>query len=108
MQLALIGPTVDDSLNSEPERLQLIYLQNSQSPRDLMGHFTFWISLSLSVSLSPKLGLRPTIVKPKSEVVFSFGLSDSLSVSLRVTKLRTERSLNSKLINSQVDFACTR
>jgi len=25
------------------------------------GHFTFWISLSLSVSLSPKFGLRPKI-----------------------------------------------
>jgi len=26
-----------------------------------LGHFTFWTSLSLSVSLSPKFGLRPKI-----------------------------------------------
>jgi len=26
-----------------------------------LGHFTFWIILSLSVSLSPKFGLRPKI-----------------------------------------------
>ena len=40
----------------------------------LLGHFTFWISLSLSVSLSPKFGLRPKI----SRKVKSFSLNDSL------------------------------
>ena len=29
--------------------------------RDTMGDFTFWISLSLRPSLSPKYGLRPKI-----------------------------------------------
>ena len=38
-----------------------------------VGHFTFWISLSLSVSLSPKLGLRPKI----SQKVKSFFRLDS-------------------------------
>ena len=45
-------------------------------------YFTFWISLS------------------KSEVVFAERFAEA--------KLRTERSLNPKLINSPVDFACTR
>ena len=52
-------------------------------------HFTFWISLSLSVSLSPKFGLRPNMTqKVKSFFVWTqqfrwakslrpnFGLSD--------------------------------
>jgi len=63
------------------------------------GHYTFWISLSLTLSLSPKFGLRPKISQ-KVEVVFAEQFTE--------TKLRTERSLNPKLINSQVDFACTR
>ena len=44
-----------------------------------MGHFTFWISLSLSVSLSPKFGLKPKISqKVKSFFCLrpNFGLSD--------------------------------
>ena len=51
------------------------------------------ISLSLNVSLSPKLGLRPKISQKlaKSEVVFSFGLSDSLSVSLRPNFVLSDR-----------------
>jgi len=48
-----------------------------------LGNFTFWISLSLSVLLSPKLGLRPKISQKSEVVFFSFGLSNSLSVSLR-------------------------
>jgi len=43
-----------------------------------IGHFTFWTSLSLSVSLSPKFGLRPKI----RQKVKSF-LSASLYVSKR-------------------------
>jgi len=41
---------------------------------DTLGDFTFWISLSLSVSLSPKFGLKPKI----SQKVKSFSLSDLL------------------------------
>ena len=37
-----------------------------------------------------------------------FVWSQRLAERLAETKLRTERSLNSKLINSPVDFACTR
>jgi len=58
-----------------------IYLQRSQevlpsitvdvSKKHFFGHFSCWISLSLS----PKFGLRPKI-RQKREVVFSFGLSD--------------------------------
>jgi len=35
-----------------------------------VGHFTFWISLSLSVSLSPKFGLRPKISQ-KNDIIGS-------------------------------------
>ena len=44
-----------------------------------LGHFTCWISLSLSVSLSPKFGLKPKISqKVKSFFCLrpNFGLSD--------------------------------
>jgi len=59
------------------------------------GHFTFWISLSLS----PKFGLRPKISqKVKS---FFFVWPQRLAERLAETKLRTERSLNPKLINWQ-------
>jgi len=47
-----------------------------------MGHFTVWISLLLTLSLSSKFGLRPKISR-NVKSLFSFGLSDSLSVSLR-------------------------
>jgi len=68
--------------------------------------FTFWISLSLSISLSPKFGLRPKISqKVKS---FFFVWSQRLPERLAETKLRTERSLNLKLINSLFAFAFTR
>jgi len=71
-----------------------------------MGHFTLWISLSLSVSLSPKCGLTPKISqKVKS---FFFVWSQRLAECLAQTELRTERSLNPKLINSPVDVACSR
>ena len=62
-----------------------------------LGPFTFGISLSLSVLLSLKFGLRPKISQ-KVKSVFDFA----------ETRLRTERSLNPKLINLPVDFACTR
>ena len=68
-----------------------------------MDHFTVWISLSLSVSLNPKFGLRPKInQKVKS---FFFVWTERLAERFAETKLRTERSLNPKLINSPVDFA---
>jgi len=70
-----------------------------------VGHLTFWISLSLS----PKFGLRPKISqKVKS---FFYVWSQRLAECLAETKLRTERSLNPKPINSPqspVDFACRR
>jgi len=68
-------------------------------PRPTLGHFTFWISLSLSVSLSPKVGLRPKISQKVKLFFFVW------TQRLAKTKLRTERSLNPKLINSPVDFA---
>ena len=40
-----------------------------------MGHFSFWISLSLRLRLSPKFGLRPRSAKKWSQ--FSFGFSES-------------------------------
>jgi len=39
------------------------------------GRFTFWISLSLRLSLSLKFGLRPKI-RQKVKSFFSFGFSD--------------------------------
>jgi len=38
----------------DPGQLDLIFIH-------CRGHFTFWISLSLRLSLSPKFGLRPKI-----------------------------------------------
>ena len=43
-----------------------------------MGDFTFWISLSLRLSLSPKFRLRPQLSQKLSR--FLFGLSNQLSV----------------------------
>jgi len=60
------------------------------------GHFTFWISFSLRLSL--RFGIK-TKGQPKSETVFAERFAE--------TKLRTGPSLNPKLINSPVDFACT-
>jgi len=66
------------------------------------GSFTFRISLSLSVSLGPKFGLRPKISqKVKSFFVWSQRLAEHLAE----TELWTERSLSPKLINSPVDLA---
>ena len=71
----------------------------------------FHSKCSGSLSLSPKFGLRQRQANAMS--FFSFCLSQSLRQKLTTkrfaeTKLRTERSLNPKLINSPVDFACTR
>jgi len=52
-----------------------------------LGLFTFWITFSLS----PKFGLRPKI----SQIVQSFFLW-----SQRIAQLRSERSLNTKLISA--------
>jgi len=35
----------------------------------VVGHFTFWISLSLRLSMSPKLGLRPKIKDQRTKIV---------------------------------------
>ena len=77
-----------------------LHVTNNHDEHNVVGHFTFWISLSLKLSPNPKFGLRPKISR-KVKSFFSFGLSAE-------TKLQTERSLNPKLINSPVDFACTR
>jgi len=72
--------------------------------------FHFSISHSPRLSLSPKFGLRPNISQ-KNEVVYRFDLTQRIAQRLTETKPRTglhERSLNPKLINSSVDFACTR
>jgi len=67
----------------------------------IMGYFTFWISLLLS----SEFGLRPKISqKEKSFFVWTRRLAERFAE----TKLWTEQSLNSKLINSLVDLACTR
>jgi len=70
-----------------------------------MGHFTFWISLSLRLSPSRKFELKLISQKVKS---FFLVWSQRLAERIAETKLRTERSLNTKLINSPVDFTCTR
>ena len=76
-----------------------------KSLKQTVGYFTIWISLSLRLSLSPKVGLRPKISqKVKSLFVWTQRYAERFAE----TKLRTERSLNPKLINSSVDFACTR
>ena len=75
------------------------------SSADALGHLSFWISLSPRLSLSPKFGLRPKISqKVKSFFVWIQRFDERFAK----TKLRTERSLNPKLINSPVDFACKR
>jgi len=58
-----------------------------------MSHFTFWTSLSLRRSLSPKFGPRPKM----SQKVKSFFVWTQ-----RIAKLWTERWLNAKLIKSPV------
>jgi len=71
------------------------------------GHFTSRISLSLSAKfgLKPQIKIRTeTTDQPSSEVIF-FVWTRRFAEHLVETKLRTERSLNSKLINSPVDFA---
>ena len=65
----------------------------------------FWICLSLR--LSPVLNWTETKDQLKVKSFF-FVWSQRLAERLAETKLRTERSLNSKLINSTVDFAYTR
>ena len=61
---------------------------------NVLGNFTLWDSLSLSVSLSPKFGLRPKISqKVKS---FFFVWSQRLAERLDETELRTERCFKSK------------
>ena len=51
---------------------------------DTMGDFTFWISLSMSLSLSQKLGQSETWAQ-KSEVdYFLFGLSPNIGLSERL------------------------
>ena len=71
-------------------------------PVDGVSRFTFSISSSLRISLqSPTFGLRPPKVKS-----FFFVWTQRFAECFAESKLRTERSL--KLINSPVDFACTR
>jgi len=67
----------------------------------IMGHFTLRVSLSLRLSLYPKFGLRRKISR-KVKSCFRLRFAERLAE----TKRRTERSLNPKLINSPVDFAC--
>jgi len=85
--------------NDDDDALSVVPVVGTQ-----LGHFTFGISLSLSVLLSLKFGLRPKISQ-KVEVIWH---SQRLAERLAETRLRTERSLNPKLINLPVDFACTR
>jgi len=65
-------------------------------------HFTFWISLSLILSLSPKFGMSSKI----SQKVKSFFVwTQQIAQRLAETKIRTEQSLNPMLIDSSFDFA---
>ena len=66
---------------------------------------SLFFSLSLRLSVSSKFGLKQRTAKKWSRF---FRWSQQLAERLAETKLRTERSLNPKLINSPVDFACTR
>jgi len=71
---------------------------NSTMPEPL-GHFTFWISLSLRLSLNPKFGLRPKISqKVKLFVVWTQRFAERFAE----TKLRTERLLNPKLLTRRL------
>ena len=93
-------------ISERREMIQLCHI-NCSSPvilRHTGRSFHIWIS----VSLSPKFGLRPKISQRVK--FFSFGLViclvSAISLSeIAETKHRTERSLNPKLINSPVDFA---
>jgi len=72
------------------------------------GSFHFWISLSPRLSLSPKFGLRPKISqKVKSFFVWTRRIAQRVAKRFSESNVRTGRSY-SKLINSPVDFACTR
>ena len=80
------------------------------SPRcTLQGHFTFLLSISLRLTLSPKFGLRPKISQKVKSFFFvrTQRIAQGLARSAE-PKRRTERSLNQKLINSSVDLACIR
>ena len=54
----------------------------------------------------PKIGRKLTKDRPKTEVIFR--LDSAIRWAFAETKLWTEGLLNSKLINSSVDSACTR
>jgi len=56
-----------------------------------VSHFTFLNSLSLRLSLSPKLGLRP---KMSQKVNSFFVWTQRIAQRFAEAKLRTERSLN--------------
>ena len=71
-----------------------------QSVIGSLGHFTFWISLSLRLSLSSKFGLRPKISEKVKSVFFIW--SQRLAERLAETKLRTERSLNQSLLTHRL------
>jgi len=82
------------SVTVNRDRVRTSFALNT-TPFDLQpNNFTFWTSLLLS----PKFGLRPKISQKVKSSAERFTKS----------KLRTEQSLNPKLINSKVDFACTR
>ena len=64
-------------------RLRVNELTQSLTASATVGHFTFWISLSLTLSPSPKFGLTPKISQTVKSP--SFELSDSPSISLQKT-----------------------
>ena len=78
------------------------------SPSQMSGHFTFWISLSLRLSLSPKFRLRPKI----SQKVMSFLPRDAMhkrglrrhAVSVRPSVCLSRSWIMSKRINISSKF----
>ena len=62
-----------------------------------LGHFTFWIILSLRPSLSPKYGLRPKISEKGSRF---FRLVSAIAQRFTETKLRTQQLLRPNLIQT--------
>jgi len=62
----------------------------------------------LRLSPRPKFRLKPKISqKWKSFFLRLLRIAQQLAEGFAETKLRTERSLNPKLINWRVDFTCT-
>jgi len=87
----------------------LLWTEKKSFKHWVIGHFTFWISLSVRLLLNPIFGLRPKISqKVKSFFVWTQRIAERFAERFAETRRPTERSLNPKLLNSPVYLTCTK